>query len=64
MSAQQSQHSCESVANRTLYSVILGGVIDWAGDDADLDDCREIARHLTPIVREYARHLPPAGSDQ
>ena len=50
--------STENVQSRTLYSVILGGLIEWAGDVADLDDCREIARYLTPLVREYAQHFP------
>ena len=48
----------EGDAGRTLYSVILAGLIEWAGEFADLDDCRSAARHLTPAVRAYVTRSP------
>lgn len=30
-------HSAENDAKRTLYSLILAGLIEWAGDTADIE---------------------------
>lgn len=48
----------ERGAPRTLYAVILAGLIEWAGEGADLEDCRSAARHITPAVRA---HVAAAG---
>lgn len=54
------RQSAENGEGRTLYAVILAGLIEWAGEHADLDDCRSAARHLTPAVRAYVtRPIPP-----
>jgi hypothetical protein len=41
------------IKGRTFYAMILAEIIEWAGEDADLEDCRSLARHLTPAVRDY-----------
>lgn len=52
--------SAENGEGRTLYAVILAGLIEWAGPSADLEDCRSAARHITPAVRAHVtRHIPP-----
>jgi hypothetical protein len=48
-----SEHAIEKGAGRTLYAVILAALIEWAGEAADLDYIRSVARHLTPVVRAY-----------
>lgn len=58
-----SEHSAENGVPRTLYAVILAGLIEWAGEAADLEDCRSAARHITPAVCAHVtRDLSP-GAD-
>lgn len=56
------EHNAEKGAGRTLYAVILAGLIEWAGEFADLEDCREAARHLTPVVRAYVTASTEGGA--
>lgn len=48
-----SEQLAEKEHKPTLYSLILAGLIEWAGDAADVEDCRSAARHLMPLVRAH-----------
>lgn len=39
-----------------LTEFLVGALVSWAGEFADLDDCRSAAAYLTPRLAAYLHH--------